>query len=181
MLLVVENGSVYTQNLIDFLTDKINFQVLKFNEVNLSTLEKYDSFILSGRQKNNQLMNRINSKIITYSVKEKKSLLGICYGAEILNLSLGGTIKKSNTIQKGNQIITILKKNPLCDGKISVFESHNYEISRLADSIDCIANSNSCKNEIVNFTNSNIYGTQFHPEMTNDGKKLIEKFCSLAK
>ena len=179
MLLVVENGSVYTHNLIDFLANKTKFNVLTFEDVNLSELKNYDSFILSGRRKNNQSMNRINSKIINHAIEEKKPLLGICYGAEILNLTLGGTIKKSNSLQKGNQLIKILKKNPLCEDKIDVFESHNYEISRLAESLECIADSNSCKNEIINLANSTIYGTQFHPEMTNDGKKLIEKFCSL--
>ena len=114
MLLVVDNGSVYTKHLTDFLTNKINFEILTHDKVDLSNLSKYDSFILSGRRKNNQLMNSINSKIIKYSIKEKKPLLGICYGAEILNLTLGGTIKKSNSLQKGNQEIIISQKNALC-------------------------------------------------------------------
>lgn len=179
MLLVVENGSIYTKHLTDFLTNKINFEVLSPDKVKLSNLANYDSFILSGRRKNDQLMNSINSKIIKHSIQTRKSLLGICYGAEILNLTLGGTIKKSNSLQKGNQEITISQKNALCNDKIEAFESHNYEISRLADSLDCIAFSYSCKNEIINIKNSNIYGTQFHPEMTRDGKRLIEKFCLL--
>ncbi|HET6518011.1 MAG TPA: gamma-glutamyl-gamma-aminobutyrate hydrolase family protein [Nitrosopumilaceae archaeon] len=179
MLLVVDNGSIYTQNLIDFLEKKTKLEVITFDNVNLLNLTKYDSFILSGRRKNNQLMNSTNSKIVKHAIQQKKPLLGICYGAEILNLTLGGTIKKSNSLQKGNEVITTLKKNPLCENKIDVFESHNYEISRLGNSLACIANSNSCKNEIINIKNSNIFGTQFHPEMTNDGKILIEKFCFL--
>lgn len=179
MLLVVDNGSIYTQNLIDFLGKKTKFEITTFDNVSLSNLIEYDSFILSGRRKNNQLMNSINSKIVKHAIQQKKPLLGICYGAEILNLTLGGTIKKSNSLQQGNEVITTLKKNPLCENKIDVFQSHNYEISRLGNSLVCIAYSNSCKNEIINIKNSNIFGTQFHPEMTNDGKILIEKFCSL--
>ena len=179
MLLVVDNGSVYTKHLIDFLSNKINFQVLTHDKVKLSNLQNYDKVILSGRRKNDQLMNSINSKIIKHSIQEKKPLLGICYGAEILNLTLGGTIKKSNSLQKGKQEITISQKNELCNDKFEAFESHNYEISRLADSMDCIAYSDSCKNEIIKIKNSNVFGTQFHPEMTNDGKILIEKFCLL--
>lgn len=175
----MDNGSIYTQHLTDFLEKKIKFEIALFDNVNFHDLKKYNSFILSGRKKNNQLMNKINSKIIKHSIQEKIPLLGICYGAEILNLTLGGTIKKSNSLQKGNQEIIILKKNPLCEEKISVFESHNYEISRLGASLECIAKSNSCKNEIINFKNSKIFGTQFHPEMTDDGKILIEKFCFL--
>jgi len=105
--------------------------------------------------------------------------LGICYGAEILTLTLGGTIRKSNFPRNGTQKISITEKNPLCKEKIDAFESHTYEISRLGDSLVSIGNSNSCKNEIIRYGNSNIFGTQFHPEMTLDGKNLIEKFYNL--
>ncbi len=179
MLLVVDNGSIYTKHLINFLRKKIKFETISHNKIDFSNLINYDSFILSGRRKNDRFMNNVNSKIIKHSIQEKKSLLGICYGAEILNLTLGGTIKKSNSAQKGNQEVIISKKNVLCKEKIQVFESHNYEISKLGNSIECIAYSDSCSNEIINVKNSNIFGTQFHPEMTDDGKELIAKFCFL--
>ncbi len=179
MLLVVDNGSVYTQNLIDLLKQKIDLEELAHNKINLSNLNKYDSFILSGRRKNDQKMNNLNSNIIKHAIYKNNPLLGICYGAEILALTLGGTIKKSDSLQKGNQMVVVTDKNLLCKGKIDVFESHSYEISILPESLESIANSDTCKNEIVRYNNSNIYGTQFHPEMTPDGKDLIEKFCTL--
>jgi len=176
LLLVVDNGSIYTKHLIDFLSNKVQFDVLQGNEQNFSNLIKYESFILSGRRRNNQLMNSINSKIIKHAIQEKKRLLGICYGAEILTLTLGGTIKKSILPQKGCQKVTISKKNPLCVGMIDVFESHQYEISKLGESLQSIAHSESCPHEIIQVKDSNIFGTQFHPEMTSDGKVLIKNF-----
>ncbi len=114
MLLVVDNGSVYTKNLIDFLTKKkVKFVNLKHNQVKLSEIQNYNSFILSGRSQNNKEMNVLNSKIIQHVVIEQKNLLGICYGAEILALTIGGTIRKKNILEKGDQEITILKENPL--------------------------------------------------------------------
>ena len=60
MLLVVDNGSVYTKNLIDFLSEKkIKFTNLKHNQVNLSKIKEFNSFILSGRRQNNKEMNSI--------------------------------------------------------------------------------------------------------------------------
>jgi len=176
LLLIVDNGSVYTHHLLDFIESKIQFDVIHDTEVNFSNLIKYESFILSGRRKNNQLMNSLNSKIIKHAIQERKSLLGICYGAEILTLTLGGTIKKSSTPQQGHQKVTISGKNPLCEGQIDVFESHQYEISKLGELLDSIAYSDSCPNEIIKVKNLNIFGTQFHPEMSNDGKILIENF-----
>ncbi len=179
MLLVVDNSSTYTKNLIDFLTkNKVKFVNLKHNQVKLSEIQNYNSFILSGRRQNNKEMNVLNSKIIQHTVLEQKNLLGICYGAEILALTIGGTIKK-NILEKGDQEITILKENPLCTGTIKVFESHNYEISRINNSLINIANSKNCLNEMIQLNNYNIFGTQFHPEMSSDGQALIDAYVSL--
>jgi GMP synthase (glutamine-hydrolysing) len=180
LLLVVDNGSVYTKNLIDFLSEKkIKFTNLKHNQVNLSKIKEFNSFILSGRRQNNKEMNSLNSKIIQHAVSEKKNLLGICYGAEILALTLGGTIKKIDVFEKGEQEISVLKENPLCKGRIRVFESHNYEISRLGSSLIDIAQSKNCMFEMIQHIELNIFGTQFHPEMSTDGKTIIDAFASL--
>lgn len=175
----MDNGSIYTKNLIDFLSEnKITHKNLKHNQVDLSKISEFNSFILSGRRENDKEMNAINSKIILHAVSEKKNLLGICYGAEILAITLGGTIKK-NTAKKGEQEITVHKENPLCTGKINVFESHNYEISRLDNATLGIASSNSCKFEMIQHKDLNIFGTQFHPEMSSDGKSIITAFVTL--
>lgn len=180
MLLVLDNGSVFTQNLVDFLkTLSIEFKHITAQEFDILELKQFDSFILSGRRKNNAKMNALNSKIIKHAVSKNKPLLGICYGAEMLALTLGGTIKRMNSLHRGNEEIQILDSNQLCNGKITVFESHHFEISKLNNSLVNIASSQKCKNELIHVKNSNIFGTQFHPEMTDDGHKLIEKFVSL--
>ena len=180
MLLVVDNGSIYTKNLTDFLNEKnILFEKQTPQLLDLNSLENYDSIILSGRRKNEKKINEINSKIITYSIKNNIKLLGICYGAEILSLTLGGTIKKSPSLQKGNATIKIFKENLISSGSLDVFESHAFEISKLPDVLVALAESKECKYEIIQYEKKPIYGTQFHPEMSQDGHNLIEKFCSL--
>ncbi len=103
MLLVVDNDSIYTKNLTDFLNKKnIFFEKQNPQLLDLGSLENYDSVILSGRRTNEKKTNEINSKIVTYSIKNNMKLLGICYGAEILALTLGGTIRKISSLQKRN-------------------------------------------------------------------------------
>ena len=178
MLLLVDNGSVFTKDISNILLKSdVKFEQKSFDEVGLDEIRKYDSFILSGRRQNNSQMNAKNSKIILHAVNEKKKLLGICYGAEILALALGGTIRKSSII-RGEQEINS-NESPLCNGQKIVFESHSYEISKLGNSLHCVAESENCKNEIVKHKELQIYGTQFHPEMTKDGKTMIEKFVKL--
>jgi len=106
-------------------------------------------------------------------------LLGICYGAEILAITLGGTIKKSDKHVGGQETVVIEKENEICHGEIDVTESHNYEISQLGSNLHSLASSKSCKYEIVKHNNLNIFGTQFHPEMSNDGQSMIQSFLSI--
>ena len=178
MLLVVDNGSVYTKSILDFLrrTD-IKFDKLVFDEI--SSLSNYSSIILSGRRQNNLQMNAINAKTIKHALEHHKPLLGICYGAEILALTLGGTIKKMEVARQGLYKIDVIKENPICAGKINVFESHSYMIAKLDSTFKQIAKSSSCEFEIFQLNNHNIFGTQFHPEMSEDGKTLLGKFISI--
>ena len=176
----MDNGSIYTKNLVNFLSEKkIKFVSQKFDEVNPSDMQQFNSFILSGRRKNDRKMNAVNSQIIKHTVSDKKSLLGICYGAEILATTLGGTIKKSAKHVRGQENVVIEKENEICCGEIDVTESHNYEISQLGSQLHSLARSKSCKHEIVKHNDLNIFGTQFHPEMSSDGQFMIQAFLSL--
>jgi len=179
LLLVVDNGSIYTEKLINFLTQKnILFEKYTPHKLDLNLLKNYNCFILSGRRKNEKKINEINSKIITYCIKNNSKLLGICYGAEILALTLGGTIRKTS-LQKGSEFIQTLINNSICNDSIEVFESHGFEISKLPDVLIPLAKSANCKYEIIQYDKKPIFGTQFHPEMSQDGNELIEKFCFL--
>ena len=180
MLLVVDNGSIYTKQLTDFLGKRgILFEKQAPQYLDLNLLANYDSFILSGRRKNEKKINEINSKIIKHCVKNNVKLLGICYGAEILALTLGGTIRKTSLVQKGNESIQTFKENLICNNSLDVFESHAFEISQLPSVLVPLADSKNCKYEIIQYEKKSIFGTQFHPEMSRDGNDLIEKFCSL--
>ena len=99
--------------------------------------------------------------------------------AEILALTLGVTIKKSPSLIKGGETVMVNKKNPLIEGNLAVFQSHRYEISRLGEKLENLASSQTCKHEVIKHNELNIFGTQFHPEMTRDGKTLVESFVNL--
>lgn len=180
MLLVVDNGSVYTKNLAGLLNEKgVSFEKQTPGTLDMKSLDGFDSFILSGRRHNDKKTNRANSGVVLHAVANDKKLLGICYGAEILALALGGTIKKSPVPQKGDQKITVHRPNPLCTGEIRVFESHGFEISRLPGRLVSLARSDCCEHEIIQYGQKLIFGTQFHPEVGADGHRLIGKFCRL--
>ena len=53
MLLVVDNGSVFTTNISKILLkNQTEFNVIRFEQITNLDLTKFDAFILSGRRKN---------------------------------------------------------------------------------------------------------------------------------
>ena len=69
MLLVVDNGSIYTKQLTDFLTQKkFSFEKYTPDTLELNSLKKYESIILSGRRKNDKKINEIRLIKIYYNL-----------------------------------------------------------------------------------------------------------------
>lgn len=194
LLLVVDNGSSYTGDLLALLEGlDVSYKKVIPSEIDLDVLfgqytdgknKKHDrdGIILSGRKRNDRIMNQVNSKIVKHAIDAKIKLLGICYGAEIMALSLGGTIVKSAAPQRNvHTVVNVTKDTPLATAgsKLDVFESHSYEISKLPSAFESVGGSAECQHEIVRYGSIHVYGTQFHPEMSRDGRRIIERFCQL--
>ena len=180
MLLIVYNGSVFITEISNAISkNRTEYTIIPSQTITKSDLSRFDSFVLSGRRRNDQKMNAINSEIINHALSENKPLLGICYGAEILALTLGGTIRKSSDIIEGVHSVNVIKQNLLLDKDIVVYQSHSYEIAKLGSQLESVASSDNCQHEIIKHQRLPIFGTQFHPELSNDGKSIIQSLVKL--
>jgi GMP synthase (glutamine-hydrolysing) len=142
----------------------------------------YDKVILSGRRRYSKEINAANSKIVRHCHESGKPILGICYGAEIIALTMGGAIRKMPSHVQGPTTITVKETNALTLGKnsISVYESHAYCVSRLPTGFRSLAKSENCENELFAHLDKNIFGTQFHPEKSGpDGNSMLKNFVAL--
>ncbi len=179
-VLVVDNLSPFTPDILDCLgLLGIAHVYRKFSEVSESDLVQCDKVILSGRRKNSKEINAANSKIVRHCNDDGKPLLGICYGAEIIALTLGGSIRKMPAHVQGTTTVSVLGQNPLTGSKksISVYESHGYCVAKLPANFKSLASSEYCEYEI--FVSGKIFGTQFHPEKSgSDGLTLLQNFAA---
>ena len=181
MLLVLDNGSEFTPEIAAALTDA----GARFESRAAADPGAWDaalsahSYILSGRRRNDRAMNALNSRIIRHAVSSRRPLLGVCYGAEMLALSSGGTIRRMPEPHRGGERVEVEIGSPLCPaGPFQVREQHRYEIVRLGG-LSRLGGSARCANEIVRLGGAHAYGTQFHPEMTPDGRRMLERFAAL--
>lgn len=181
-VLVVDNTSPFTADILACLRQlDIPYIYKRFSEVSDADLIQCDKVILSGRRKHSDQINMVNSRITRYCYSGCKPLLGICYGAEIIALTLGGSICKMPTHIQGMMVVSVSVPNALIEGKksILVYESHGYSIAKLPVSLKSLASSKYCKHEVF-AGNSKIYGTQFHPEKSeNDGLAIFKNFSRI--
>ncbi|HEY1247771.1 MAG TPA: gamma-glutamyl-gamma-aminobutyrate hydrolase family protein [Nitrososphaera sp.] len=181
-MLVVDNTSPFVEDILSCL-DKlgVSFEHKAFAGVSDDDLTSCNKVILSGRREHSSEINKVNSRIIRHCIGNGKPLLGICYGAEIIALTLGGSISKMPSHCRGMTIASVLIPNRLTDKKKSmlVFESHRYKIARLPDNLKPIASSKYCEVEIFS-NDSKIFGTQFHPEKSGiDGLVVLKNFSDV--
>jgi GMP synthase (glutamine-hydrolysing) len=181
-VLVVDNTSPFTADILACLGQLDKPHIYKtFSEVSNADLIECDKVILSGRRKHNKQINMVNSTITRYCHHAGKPLLGICYGAEIIALTLGGSICKMPAHVHGLTVVSVSIPNQLTEGRksILVYESHGYSIAKLPANFRTLASSEHCKHEIFG-SDSKIYGTQFHPEKSgSDGLALLNNFSGI--
>jgi GMP synthase (glutamine-hydrolysing) len=137
--------------------------------------------VLSGRRKNSSEINAANSKIVRQCYNEGKPVLGICYGAEIIALTLGGSIKRMSSHVSGMTSVSLSKPTKIAPTKssLSVYESHAFCVARLPPGFQSIASSQYCEHEIFADEGKKIYGTQFHPEKSKeDGMAVLKNFAT---
>ena len=118
--------------------------------------------------------------------KKRIPILGICYGLQLIAKIFGGKIKSSKKKREFGRAIlykkneSLLTKNFL-NNKSSVWMSHEDAVVKLPKNFKLIASTKESKLTIIENSKNNIYGVQFHPEVTHTdkGKQLFKNFLFL--
>jgi len=108
-------------------------------------------------------------------------VLGICLGLHIIAMKFGGNVHPGRSGGYGPIEVEICESDDILNGypsKINVWASHADEVSQIPSQFTCLARSCICNAEAVAWPEKQIYGLQWHPEVSHtfEGQRVFENF-----
>lgn len=180
MILILDFGSQYTQLIARKIRElNVYCEIHPYNKP-IEINDKIKGVILSGSPfsvRDNNAPTPDLSKI-----KGKKSLLGVCYGAQHLAHNFGGEVAPSKHREYGRANLKYIDQNNVLFKDIKpdtqVWMSHADTIVKLPDNCKIIASTKDIDTGAFKIENENTYGLQFHPEVyhTTEGQQILKNF-----
>ena len=110
-------------------------------------------------------------------------ILGICYGAQLLTMQLGGTVARTGRAEYGRTTFIRTGSSPLFADwpayeSTDVWMSHADSITEVPPGFIATATTSESPVAALDDVERRIYGVQFHPEVlhTTHGQELLERF-----
>ncbi len=178
-ILILDFGSQYTQ-LIARRVRELNVycEIHPYNHIPAID-ENIKGVILSGSPCS---VRDADSPDVDLNQFGKLPVLGVCYGAQLIAHKTGGTVLPSQIREYGRANLSTVDHHNELLKEISidsqVWMSHADTIASISDQFEIIASTSSVKVAAFKKKNENLYGIQFHPEVTHStqGKELLRNF-----
>ncbi|MCB1199786.1 MAG: glutamine-hydrolyzing GMP synthase [Leptospiraceae bacterium] len=181
-IIVLDFGSQYTQLIARKIRELRHYaEIHPYNFPYKKLLaEKPAGIILSGGP------HSVYEKKAPTVVKELFAsgipVLGICYGLQLTAHLLGGKVIASEHREYGKAALHLKKKSPLLlnvPDDQTVWMSHGDKVDKIPPGFEAVATSLSSPNCVIQNSEKNWYGVQFHPEVQHSkyGKLILKNFC----
>lgn len=177
-----------TPILISILNQTVETTVVKSDEEIPESLEGVRGIILSGGPAClSQDMSLIPylSNLSSMERYPHVPVLGICFGMQLLTMLKGGCVESlPRRVASKDRVenVRIIRDCVIFKGlhNLSVFESHNdyVRVPPMGFQINAM---NASTGIIEVISKDNIFAVQFHPEGTDDGRKVLGNFLEICK
>tara|TARA_B110000008_G_scaffold101424_1_gene104247 strand:+ start:246 stop:1784 length:1539 start_codon:yes stop_codon:yes gene_type:complete len=185
-ILVIDYGSQYTQLIARRIRENNTYcEVLSPESlIKIKNLDNILGVILSGGP--NSVIENNNYDLPDLLFKKNTPLLGICFGMQLICKKFNGKIQESTSREYGKAKLEIKKDVPILNGlnkTLEVWMSHGDSVTEIPNNFSVIATTNKKSLSAIKSNDKEIYGIQFHPEVTHtldDGKiiyNFVNKIC----
>ena len=110
-------------------------------------------------------------------------VLGICYGMQLMTLSLGGQVRRSGHREFGHAMVTVAEQDPTLFAKVPaqlrVWASHGDDVAGVPPGFEIAATSATAPIVAMESRERNLYALLFHPEVvhTDHGLEILKNFA----
>ena len=179
---VIDNRDSFVYNLSRYLEELEVATTLLENDVEPTSLTEFDGVLLSPGPGRPEDAGKC-IEIVHWAEKEKKPLLGVCLGHQVIAHAYGFEVSGANQLlhgyrstinHDGTGIFTGIKKN------FNGARYHSLAIKALQEPLIVTATSEDGTIMALAHQTAPILGLQFHPEsvLTEYGHKLLENWIS---
>lgn len=114
-------------------------------------------------------------------------ILGICYGMQAMARQFQADVKVSSISEFGYARATLINPSPLFEAieasgvqQFDVWASHGDQVTQLPPSFELLASTEDCPIAAMQHRERQLYGLQFHPEVTHTdyGTQILDSFVS---
>jgi GMP synthase (glutamine-hydrolysing) len=179
-ILILDFGSQYTQLIARRIRElNVYCEIHPFNKIPEIGPE-VKGLILSGSPCSVREKDAPNVDLEV--LKARFPILGICYGAQLIAHKSGGEVAPSKIREYGRARLNKIDQHNELLKEITldtqVWMSHADTIASVPDNFEIIASTSAVNVAAYKIRNENIYGIQFHPEVTHTehGKELLRNF-----
>lgn len=180
-ILILDFGSQYTQLIARRIRElNVYCEIHPYN--NVPEIEGVKGIILSGSPFSVHDDQAPEPKLNGWT--DQVPLLGVCYGAQFLAHSNGGTVAPSEIREYGRANLQYVKEgNTLMQGvsdNSQVWMSHGDTIKSLPEEFEIITSTSDVEVAGYEVRGKHIYGLQFHPEVyhSTEGAAILKNFVS---
>lgn len=175
MILVIDFGGQYTQLIAKAIRSQGVYSEIAPYPITADQISD-EGIVLSGGPES--VYDKNAPKLDPNIFELGLPVLGICYGMHLIHQKFGGIIQPSKKKELWETWIDIDTTSGLFCGlpsSILSWMSHGDSVANPAEGFSVLAKSSDC---IASISHGNIYGVQFHPEVTHMplGKKIIHNF-----
>lgn len=156
-------------------------EITPYNKINIEEIKarKYKGIIFTGGPNSvyDEKSPHYDPEVLNIGIP----ILGICYGHQLLAYMAGGEIKSAGNISEYGKTEVSIKSVSLFDSipeKSICWMSHTDYVSGIPAGFENIASTVNCPCAAMADRRRNIYGVQFHPEVTHTeyGKTVLHNF-----
>ena len=187
LILILDFGSQYTQLIARRIRELGIFSLVEPYNISISKIRELNpkGIVLSGGPNSVNFSKTLRPRKDIFNLKIP--VLGICYGMQLIAKEFGGSVVKSVKKEFGHSIFKINKKINLFNGcnndlkQCSVWMSHADKVDKLPKGFIAVGSSTNSKIAAICSSKMNIFGLQFHPEVTHTkiGKKILDNFSEI--